>query len=151
MRNLPSNSNPICRRRRRVWGLLGAGLTIALLAGCDRGPAVAQVSGKVVYKNGAAPKAGVSVIHFEPLKDTTAEIRQAAGGSIAADGSFELSTRKPGDGVYLGKYAVTFTVWKAPRDPVSLIKEQYTRSATTPYQITVDSDIHDLVFEVEPK
>lgn len=124
--------------------------SLTFLAGCNRGSAVAQVSGKVLYKDGSVPKGGVRIVRFEPTDDSPAEIRRAAGGAIAADGSFELSTRKPGDGIYLGKYAVTFTVVKAPRDPVSLIKPEYTRAATTPYHVTIDGDRNDLVFEIEP-
>ncbi len=90
------------------------------------------------------------MVRFEPTRDSPALVRQAAGGSIGDDGSFVLSTRKPGDGVYLGKYAVTFTVLKAPRDPVSLVEEKYTFSATTPYHVTVDGDQSDLFFEIEP-
>lgn len=89
-------------------------------------------------------------MRFEPTKDSPAEIRKGASGQIGEDGSFEMSTRVPGDGVYLGKYAVTFAVWKGPRDPTSLIAEKYTNSATTPYEVVVDSDMNDLTFTIEP-
>ncbi|MGD9632918.1 MAG: hypothetical protein AB7I57_07320 [Pirellulales bacterium] len=111
---------------------------------------MAQVSGKVLYKDGSVPKAGVRVVRFEPTDDSPAEVRRPAGGAIGDDGSFTLSTRKPGDGVYLGKYAVTFTVVKAPREPISYIKPEYTRSATTPYHVTIEGDRDDLLFEIEP-
>jgi hypothetical protein len=46
---------------------------------------------------------------------------------------------------------VTFTIWKGPRDPVSLIPEKYTAAATTPFKdITIDRDQADLNFELEP-
>jgi len=121
-----------------------------VLAGCGRGAAKAQVSGKVLYKDGSVPKGGVCVVRFEPAADSPAEIRKTATGSIEADGSFQLSTQKPGDGIYLGKYNVTFAVWKAPREPVSLVKEIYTNPATTPYHVTVEDDMDDLSFEIEP-
>jgi hypothetical protein len=89
-------------------------------------------------------------VRFEPEADTPAEARQGAGGSIGPDGSFEMCRRVPGDGVYPGKYAVTFTVCKAPRDRASLIEEKYTKSATTPYHVTIDGDVDDLFFEIEP-
>jgi hypothetical protein len=125
-------------------------LSIAALAGCSRGAGMAQVSGRVTFKDGSIPKGGVCVVRFEPTKDTTAKIRKAASGGIQPDGSFVMSTQRPDDGVYCGKYHVTFTVWKAPREPVSLISDEYTNSATTPYHVTVDGDMHDLVFEIEP-
>jgi hypothetical protein len=121
----------------------------ALCAGCNDRP-TAQVSGNVLFKGGAVPQGGVRIIRFEPASDTTATIRKSAIGYIADDGSFEMYTRKPGDGVILGKYDVTFTFWKGARDKVSLIDEKYTTAATTPYHITVDDDVNDLKFEIEP-
>jgi hypothetical protein len=120
----------------------------AAAAGCNNRP-TAQVRGKVLYKDGSVPQGGVRVIRFEPTPDTTAAIRKTASGQIMDDGSFDLFTRKPGDGVILGKYAVTFTVWRGPRDRVSLIDDKYTASATTPYTVTVDDDMDDLKFEIE--
>jgi hypothetical protein len=130
--------------------LLTVSVVLLVLCGCNRGPATAQVRGKVLYKDGSVPKGGVRVVRFEPAQDTTAEIRKAASGQIESDGSFQLATRVPGDGVFLGKYVVTFAVWKGPRDPTSLIEEKYTNSSTSPYHVTVDDDIDDLMFEIEP-
>jgi hypothetical protein len=137
-----------CRRLRIC--LLIAPLSLVPVAGCNRGPDVAEVRGKVLFKDGTVPRGGVCAVRFEPSLDAPQQIRQGAGGSIEADGSFEMCRRKPGDGVYPGKYAVTFTVWKAPREPVSLIDEKYTSSATTPYHVTIDGDVDDLFFEIEP-
>lgn len=119
-------------------------------SGCNRGPATAQVKGKVLYTDGTVPRGGVCAVRFEPTKDSPAEVRKGASGQIGSDGSFEMSTRVPGDGVFLGKYAVTFAVWKGPRDPTSLIAEKYTNAATTPYQIDVEGDMDDLDFTIEP-
>ena len=60
-------------------------------------------------------------------------------------------TRRPGDGVLPGKYAVLISVVKAPRDPVSLIDEQYSVSATTPYHETIEDDVDDLSYAVKMK
>jgi hypothetical protein len=136
------------RWRRAGWLISLAVVCMAVLSGCDRGPAVAQVSGKVLYKDGSVPKGGVRVVRFEPI--TAEEVRKGASGTIGPDGSFEMYTRKPGDGVFLGEYAVTFAVWKGPRDPTSLIDEKYTMSTTTPYKVKIDGDKTDLEFEIEP-
>ena len=137
---------------RRMTGIRASAVVLACLAaalaGCDRGPAVAQVSGKVLYPDGSVPKGGICTVQFVPI--TSVEVRKAATGFISPDGSFEMYTRKPGDGVFLGEYAVTFAVWKGPMEPVSLIEEKYTAPATTPYKVTVDGDMHDLQFEIEP-
>src|SRR5262245_31830433 len=87
--------------------------------GCNRGPAMVQVRGKVLDENGQPIKRGVREISFEPMDDTSAVQRRTGIVQILDDGSFELFTRRPGDGVLPGKYAVTISVIKAPRDPVS--------------------------------
>ena len=101
-------------------------------------------------KDGSVPQGGVRIVQFVPAKDTAAEIRKAASGQIQDDGSFVAYTRKPGDGVFLGKYDVTFSVWKTAMDSTSLIDLKFSRATTTPYHITVENDVDDLKFELEP-
>lgn len=142
----------LCCRRCSVVRFLAAALCVANLVGCSRGPAVADVRGKVLNRDGSVPRGAVRIVRFEPLGDSQAEIRKTASGEInAADGSFELFTRRPGDGVYLGKYAVTFAVMSDPRNMnSSLIIDKYTSAQTTPYQVDVTGDVDDLKFEIEP-
>jgi hypothetical protein len=121
-----------------------------LVIGCGGQPHAAQVSGKVLMKDGSVPPGGVRIVQFVPAKDTAAEIRKAASGQIQDDGSFVAYTRKPGDGVFLGKYDVTFSVWKTAMDSTSLIDLKFSRATTTPYHITVEKDLDDLKFELEP-
>lgn len=118
--------------------------------GCNHGPEMHQVKGHVFFKDGTVPRAAVSVVVFQPKKDTTAEFRKGASGAILPDGSFQLWTRKAGDGVYKGEYLVSFTVLKAIMDPKPLIVEKYTRPETSGYEVKVDRDISDLKFEIEP-
>jgi len=136
---------------KRTHALYATLLTALVVGGCSGGPKVAQVSGKVTYPDGSIPQGGVRVVQFIPTDDTPAEIRKGASGAIQDDGSFTMATHKPGDGVYHGKYIVTFSVWKAPREPVSLIKEEYTQAGTSPYTVVVDGNKSDLEFEIEPK
>lgn len=123
---------------------------VAGLGGCDDRPATARVRGRVMFKDGSVPQSEVCVVRFEPTADSAAPIRKAASGEIERNGSFEMYTRKPGDGVFLGNYAVTFSVWKDRDTPESLIAEKYTKSDTTPYKIQVERDVDDLVYEIEP-
>jgi hypothetical protein len=109
---------------------------------------MSQVSGEVFYTDGSVPQAGVCLVRFEPLN--AVEIRKGAVGYIQPDGSFEMWTRVPGDGVYHGEYAVAFTVRKGVMDHTPYIVEKYMRSDMTPYKVTVDDDIEDLKFEIEP-
>lgn len=123
---------------------------ISCVAGCSGRSTTAQVRGRVTFKDGSIPLGEVCVVRFEPTPDSTATIRKAASGEIGRDGSFAMYTRKPGDGVLLGSYAVTFSVWKDRFNPESLIAEKYTSASTTPYKVDVEGDLDDLVFEIEP-
>src|SRR3954463_15160023 len=80
-----------------------------MVAGCNRSPAMYQVRGKVLYKDGSVPR-GMGAVHFEPTSESSATIRKVASGDIRPDGSFELMTRKPGDGVFQGEYVATIAV-----------------------------------------
>lgn len=117
--------------------------------GCNRRDTV-QVSGKVLMKGGGVPTGGVREVQFLPADDSTAKVRKGATGNIGEDGSFVAYTRKPGDGVFRGKYDVVFNIWKSAMQPQSLIDAKYTRPSTTPYHITIDSNVSDLSFEIEP-
>jgi hypothetical protein len=77
-------------------------------------------------------------------------MRKPAVGQIKDDGSFELFTKRPGDGVLPGKYDVVISVMRGARDPVQLIDAKYTTSATTPYHETIERDTTDLSYTVEP-
>ena len=122
---------------------------LALAVGCSRGRRTYQVAGRVQYKDGSPITGGVRVVHFEPTRSSTAEIRKAAVGEIGTDGSFAMFTRKPGDGVIPGKYAVTFAVMDKPMGGKMLILQKYVSAAETPFEITVDGDKADLLYEME--
>jgi hypothetical protein len=122
----------------------------SMFAGCNRGPAMYHVRGKVLYKDGSVPR-GMGAVHFEPTSESTAAIRKVASGDIGPDGSFELMTRKPGDGVFRGEYVATIAVVKSATDPTLLSAETYRNAKTTPFPpITIDHNISDLKFEIEP-
>jgi hypothetical protein len=70
-----------------------------VFAGC--GPGLQPVRGKVTLPDGK-PAAGSQVV-FESDQDGK---KISARGDVRDDGSYELSTFKPGDGVPPGKYNV---------------------------------------------
>lgn len=123
---------------------------VAFSLGCNRGPEMYEVSGHVYYKDGTVPRGGVAVVFLQPTKESSATVRKGASGAIQPDGSFQLWTRRAGDGVHKGEYNVGFNVLKSPMDPKPLIHEKYTNPATSGYSVTVDRDINDLKFEIEP-
>ena len=141
---------PAITSRGSIFLVLMAVPLIAAQSGCNRGPQMAHVSGKVRYKDGSVPRGGVCVVQFSPTQESSAEVRQGATGAIGSDGSFEMSTRTFGDGVYYGDYAVTFAVLKSPMDPTSFILPKYTNKTTSPYKVTIDGDKADLLYEIEP-
>jgi hypothetical protein len=124
--------------------------TLFGLSGCNRGPAMYNVSGKVLYTDGSVPTGGVAVVRLQPATTSTSEIRKGASGAIGPDGSFELSTRIQGDGVYEGEYDVTFVVQKGVMDTTSLIPPKYTDPQQSGLKVTVDRNIDDLDFKIEP-
>ena len=123
-------------------------LLLATVAGCSSSP-MASVSGKVSYKDGSPIEGGVKLVRFEPTDDSPAEIRKPATGIIQDDGTFEMFTLKPGDGVYKGKYKVVFTVMTKPMGGDWLIASEYRRADTTPYDIVVDGNMSDLSYEIQ--
>jgi hypothetical protein len=127
-------------------------IAIALLcaaAGCGSREPVAQVAGKIDMKDSSLQNAGIRMVRFEPTTDTPSATRKGASGVIEKDGSFKVYTRRPGDGIQLGKYAVTFAFFRGAMDQKSLIPAKYTTAATTPYQVVIDRDRDDLNFEIE--
>jgi hypothetical protein len=136
--------------RRAALSLPAIALVAVVMCGCDQGPPMYKVTGKVTYKDGSVPKGGVCSVQFLPTANTTAQVRKGASGAISPDGTFEMHTRAPGDGVNAGDYGVTFAIWQSPTDPRSLIPPKYSNPATSGYKITVDKDISDLKFEIEP-
>lgn len=137
---------------RRMMALFAfGGIVVLAVGGCDSGPKTVEARGTVTFTGGAPAGAGVQIIRFEPTHDSTAEVRKGASCSIADDGSFDMFTRVPGDGVYAGKYAVVFSVLNSPIEQKSLIDPRYTASATTPYVIELTDDRTDLAFTIETK
>jgi hypothetical protein len=138
-------------RKRATCSFIRRGaLALALLLqiGCG-GRESYDVTGRVQYKDGSPITGGVRVIRLEPTQDSGAVIRKAASSPIAEDGSFEMFTRRPGDGVIPGKYVVTFTVLDKAMGGTSLIPDELTRGDTSPFELVVDEDKQELLFELE--
>jgi hypothetical protein len=74
-------------------------LLVVLLAGCGR--STYTVRGKVVFPDGTPLEGGWVVFH-----KSEGESEVSADGPIQANGTFELRTNRPGDGVPPGTYRV---------------------------------------------
>jgi hypothetical protein len=83
--------------------LLGTGIFVSAV-GCNRGPEMAAVTGKVTY-NGQPLQFGS--VTFQPTRG------QPARGEIQSDGSFELSTFSLGDGAFVGPHKVKIACYES--------------------------------------
>jgi hypothetical protein len=82
---------------------LFAGALLGASCGGGRGPKTYAVEGKVLH--GGRPAAGARVV-FHP-KDNADPQAPRPHGTAGADGSFHLTTNRPGDGAPAGEYSVT--------------------------------------------
>ena len=95
--------------------LLGAVILVFVL-GCGSGqkPAI-PVKGQVFYKD-SQPAAGALVV-FHPIPADSSPTAVKPSGEVREDGSFSLTTYKPGDGAPAGEYAVTVIWLEKPTGP----------------------------------
>jgi len=128
---------------------VGVGI-VFFLSGCgDSGPPRGKVTGKVTYADGSIPQGGVAVIRFEVAPNSKTELRKAADSDIQPDGSYDISTLRPGDGAFYGTYKVVFTIFKSYRDDTSLVAEKFTSAQTTPFECVVDSPSKVMDFTID--
>jgi len=133
-------------RRTRALPLA---LALATLAGC--GHKTYPVTGRVAFKDGR-PLAGGMVV-FSPVDP---ESHVGARGYVGADGTFELSSARPGDGSLAGKYRVLIRPplqGHGEDDPlrkVPLIDLKYTRFETSGLEFEVKPGENHLEITVEP-
>lgn len=118
-------------------------------AGCG-GSGLYPVKGKLVYADDQQPV--VELKGFGITFDST-EQKISAYGEIKEDGSFELYTTKPGDGVRPGKYKV---IVQQPRreperpnqgDPV--VDLSYESVEKTPLEYTVEAKSNDFTIPLK--
>jgi hypothetical protein len=119
---------------------VGKAIAVSLLllstAGC--GKRQYPVRGKVTFEDGSPLTKGMVV--FESMEGGEAI---TARGDVQTDGSFQLSTHKPGDGVPAGKYRVLV----APRLNIDSPTPERDRPFDTRYS---DFKTSGLEFEVQP-
>ncbi len=99
-----------------AWLIIGA----AACAGCGSGssPDLIPIRGEVVYRGKPLGDGQVIYLPAEPGAG-----RQASG-QIQADGSFQLTTREPNDGVFKGNYKIAIYAYEPhPGEPQS--REEY--------------------------
>jgi hypothetical protein len=107
-----------------------------------------KVSGTVKFKDGAlipSPEAGKGpppTINFRPVGTAApGQARKGAGALIKADGTFEVMTFKPRDGLIPGKYAVSIGS--------DFVPEKYRDADTSGLEIDIQKPTSDLAIELE--
>ncbi|MDZ7617587.1 MAG: hypothetical protein U1E05_11315 [Patescibacteria group bacterium] len=115
-------------------------LAASMLVGCGGSPVdLAPVQGTIAFEDGTVPQGEVMKVYFEPVADGPQAIKKVASGDIAPDGSFQLMTRMPGDGVIPGKYKVFFTVERTYLGQESLLPARFTSASQTPFEVVVEA------------
>jgi hypothetical protein len=96
-----------CHKRPRLAAVASL---LLLVVGCDRGPTLVPVSGKVIY-NGTPLRFGS--VTFQPSRG------QPAIGEIQSDGSFVLGTYRAKDGAVIGLHQVRITCYESQGPPAA--------------------------------
>lgn len=127
--------------------------TLLALPGCNSGPRTFPVHGKVTYKGKPVPN---GTVLFTPLT-----VGPTATGEIGKDGSYSLTTYKPGDGAVVGKYKVTIVAMedmtgRLPEDrnplPPPIIPDKYSTLGTTDLTGEVNEGENTINFDLpDPK
>ena len=126
------------------WSLVAGYGVLLALAGCG-GPRLHPVHGKVTWDDGTEARelAGGLVIC------ESADGHVGARGDIEQDGSFQLTTYKPGDGLLPGKHRVAVVEY-SPREPPPPPKIDRTFSSVeaSGLEINVDRPTKDVTLKV---
>ncbi len=113
-------------------------LLVATWVGCSSSEGLVPCNGTVCFTDGEPVQGESATIIFVPME--ASESAQSASSEIQSDGSFQLMTKEPGDGVRPGEYRVVLKVWSNYRDQVLSVAEKYTNAETTPLKWTVVPD-----------
>jgi hypothetical protein len=113
-----------------------------LTLGCNRGPEVGTVSGKVTLNGKGLPNARVN---FQPVERGTARPGVGSYGTTDANGDYTLTLLDGGKGAIVGKHRVEINVVAEERDDAD------DRRRPPPQTIPPRYNLHsDLTFDVRP-
>ncbi len=149
----PFSAVPRLRRTLSFITALAMAVFAIALCGCSKAPTTFKVNGKVTYQ-GKPLNTGTVAFHHTDGKSPLVK------GEISTDGTFNLTTKRPGDGAVPGEYAVTVSsmtagqgvegIDKDYRPPKPLIPLKYMRLDETPLKATVQSQDNVINFALTP-
>jgi hypothetical protein len=139
---------PTQRSARRGWPLLAWAALGALAAGCSsKGPY--PVRGKLVYADNDQP---VKELEGQDIIFDLEKGGLSARGTIRKDGTFELTSKKDGDGAFPGEYVVTLTQpYRKPERPYvgdRVVDITYEDPAATDLRAIVKPEPNDFTFKL---
>jgi hypothetical protein len=133
---------------RLVFGVLVLGVAL-VASGCgQKFPRTAIVRGKVTYKGKPVPN---GTVNFIPAAG------KDASGEIQSDGSYTLTSYRPGDGAIPGKYSVVIVAMqdnstRLPEDrsplPPPIVPVKYTSLATSDLKAEVEDKENTINFDL---
>ena len=125
-------------------------IAIAMMAGCGGGDEALQVTGVVKGADGSPIPCEGGTVLFQPATTGENASGKHATGGVKSDGTFEMMTRTPGDGMQPGQYKVVLQLWKNYNKQELAVPKKYGNASTTPLEATVDGDHTHFEFKVEP-
>ncbi len=95
--------------RIRLWLTLGS---LAVLAGCGpSGLETVPVEGVLTFK--AVQKPETATVYFSPVEPAPGLPRRPGSGKLESDGTFKVTSFRPGDGLVPGKYRIKVECYRA--------------------------------------
>ncbi len=114
-------------------------LVALVLTGCGESEVeLAPAGGTVKFTDGTVPQGETAIVNFSPSGKDKKALKKGASADIQPDGSFQLMTVEPGDGVIPGKYKVTIIVHKTYLGQELLVPPKYLQAQTTPFEETIE-------------
>jgi hypothetical protein len=130
-------------------------LTTSVISGCGSGVPMGQVTGKVTYNS--QPVRDGSLTFSPVMSVANKDDARRPGIATIENGSFSASTIKPGDGLGVGKYMISFSArppaWEAPEydgvgAPPEPPRSEYSGLVPKETEIEVKSGANDLTIEL---